>query len=225
MAEAAVLMAVFGTLYVFLKKKDKPKALFFKAAATATPTFLLLRHTVEQPSGAALWTLAGLIFYMAADVLLECRFVRGAACFSAGHICVAAGFLLSARGILETGAYMERTVPEGISFAAVILVVFAAAAYTVLHPYFPHLKKKRLLVPAVLYILILSLMASLAVAYGLLQGGREGSAAVLGAVCFVASDILLGKNRLGRKRSAVRGMLVLILYYLSVYLLAMRIWV
>ena len=71
---------------------------------------------------------------------------------------------------------------------------------------------------------VLSVMASFAVAGGLNSSETSGLIPALGGVCFVVSDILLAVNRIGRKRSKVRGAAVLILYYLSVYLLAMRVW-
>lgn len=62
------------------------------------PTLLLLRAIPsvgqgEIPVSLFSWTLAALAFYIAADVLLECRFVLGAVIFTAGHLCMIAGFL------------------------------------------------------------------------------------------------------------------------------------
>ena len=55
--------------------------------------------------------------------------------------------------------------------------------------------------------------------------GQHGLAAAAGGICFAVSDILLGRNRLGKRRSRVRGAAVLILYYLAVYLFALRFWI
>ena len=225
---AAVLcMAVLGTAYVLLKKKAKAKALVCKAAATCVPFLLLTADFLSSESGspgAVLygWTAGALLFYIAADVLLECRFVIGAAAFSCGHICMAAGFLTG--GELTNSA---GTVPGQAALAAgclALTVMFAAAACLALRKYLPHLKTKRLLLPAVSYVVILSMMASLAVSAGIRSGGERGAVTAAGGICFVISDILLGINRLGRKRSSARGAAVLILYYISVYLLALRVW-
>ena len=67
------------------------------------------------------------------------------------------------------------------------------------------------------YVLVLSMMAALAVTAG-------GVVPAAGGLCFAVSDVLLGRNRLGKHRSKVRGALVLILYYAAVYLFAMRLW-
>ena len=97
------------------------------------------------------------------------------------------------------------------------------------------LQKNNLLTGA--YITVLSIMAALAIVSGVMGSSRTpgvseadslgGLTALIpatGGACFVVSDILLGINRLGKKRSSVRGAFVLILYYAAVYLFAMRIW-
>ena len=83
-----ILMAVLGTYYFCRKKTDQRKALFCKAAATSIPGILLAVSMIEGNvqnvsaggngtgfSAAAGVTLAAIVFYMAADVLLECRFI------------------------------------------------------------------------------------------------------------------------------------------------------
>ena len=237
MAVAVIpFMAVFGTFYFLRKKKNRKAALFCKAAATFMPVLLLVGSfsdlfpgagtaggntgTVAGNAGKMLYacicTLAALVFYMTADVLLECKFVWGAVCFSAGHICMTAGFILDGEPApMQTEFFLLL----GVCF---LMSVLLAAFF--LRKYIPHLKK--LLVPAVLYVLILSVMCSAAVVSGVMHIRKTGNAAGLipaaGGVFFLISDILLGINRLGRKRSKVRGAAVLILYYLSVYLLVLR---
>lgn len=210
---AAVIMAVLGTAYVLLKKRKKGAALVCKAGATSMPALLLLVYLQESGSSPALcWSLAAIVLYMAADVLLECKFVYGAATFASGHICMTAGLLA------------QIQVTTGLVLCGIgAFMLFAGAAILTLHPYVSRLKKLK--VPAFLYVAVLSVMSAVAVAAGFALGGISGAACGAGGVSFAASDILLGKNRLGRKRSPVRGALVLMLYYLSVYLFAMRIWI
>ena len=216
-AAAAVCTAVLGTFYIRLKKREKTKALACKALATFMPALLLLRAvpSVEQgaiPVSLFSWTLAALVFYIAADVLLECRFVLGAVIFSAGHLCMIIGFL--------TGG----EVSGGSAGIILLTAFFVVAACFAVRRHIPHLKGKRLLLPAIAYVAVLSVMASLGVIAGLQTGNCIGMFSALGGVAFVVSDILLGMNRLGRKRSRARGAAVLILYYLAVYLLSMRVW-
>lgn len=237
----AVLMAALGTYYFRHKKTDRRKALFCKALATSVPAFLLLfclyaAYTGESGGGkdlsaaAMTATLAALVFYMAADVLLECVFVRGALCFSMGHICMAAGLLLSGESVLDYVPGEGFTADLGLcGQAAGAFLIFTAAAGAVLGRYIPSLKKKKLFSPLLAYLIVLNVTAAFAVAAGIRIYAESGSAVrslipAAGGVCFVISDILLGKNRLSKRRSAVRGAAVLILYYTAVYLFAMRLW-
>lgn len=242
----AVLMAAFGIYYFRNKKRNRKCALFCKALATSVPGFLLLAGlhgtgTLELAAGtdirleaAAAGTLSAILFYMAADVLLECRFIWGAVCFSIGHICMALGFLLSGESVLraeESGGYIIDTGLLCLMLA--VCVVFVVSACAVLHRYFPSLKKKRLFYPLLGYVLVLSVMSSLAVAAGayicLENCGTLRAAGGLiplaGGLCFAVSDVLLGRNRMGKHRSVVCGALVLILYYTAVYFFTMRLWI
>ena len=231
-----VLMAVLGTYYFRNKKRHRKTALLCKALATSVSGLLLLGYLYGERTGGAAgavlsgWadgvireaafagTLAAIVFYMAADVLLECRFIWGAVCFSIGHICMAAGFLLNGESVL----YMEKNggyaVDAGLlCLALAVCAALVALACAALHRYFHSLKKKKLFYPLLAYVLILSLMAALAVTAG-------GLIPAAGGLCFAVSDVLLGRNRLGKRRSAVCGAFVLILYYAAVYLFAMRLW-
>ena len=232
-----VLMAVLGTYYFRNKKRHRKTALLCKALATSVSGLLLLGYLYGERTGGAAgavlsgWadgvileaafagTLAAIVFYMAADVLLECRFIWGAVCFGIGHICMAAGFLLSGESVLHPEKNGGYTVDAGLlCLALAVCAVFMAAACAALHKYFRSLKKKELFYPLLAYVLILSLMAALAVTAG-------GLIPAAGGLCFAVSDVLLGRNRLGKRRSAVCGAFVLILYYAAVYLFAMRLWI
>lgn len=232
-----VLMAVLGTYYFRNKKRHRKTALFCKALATSVSGLLLLGYlygarTGESAGGvlsgwadgvileaAFAGTLAAIVFYMAADVLLECRFIWGAVCFGIGHICMAAGFLLSGESVLHPEKNGGYTVDTGLfCLALAAFAALMASACAALHRYFHSLKKKKLFYPLLAYVLILSLMAALAVTAG-------GLIPAAGGLCFAVSDVLLGRNRLGKRRSAVCGAFVLILYYAAVYLFAMRLWI
>lgn len=232
-----VLMAVLGTYYFRNKKRHRKTALFCKALATSVSGLLLLgylygAHTGESAGGvlsgwadgvileaAFAGTLAAIVFYMAADVLLECRFIWGAVCFGIGHICMAAGFLLSGESVLHPEKNGGYTVDTGLfCLALAVFAALMASACAALHRYFHSLKKKKLFYPLLAYVLILNLMAALAVTAG-------GLIPAAGGLCFAVSDVLLGRNRLGKRRSAVCGAFVLILYYAAVYLFAMRLWI
>lgn len=270
---AAVGMTVLGTYYFMNKKTRKKSALACKALATALPGFLMLYWlffvqgavAADVPAGDAagsaavsdamfsgaafVWTLAAILCYMAADVLLECKFVAGAVCFSAGHTCMIVSFLTEGiPGLYDGKNGQFRPDFRILLFFVLLVVVFIKCAFDAFRKYFPHLKAKGLFAPAIAYITVLSFMAALAAVSGVaavshtadVSGAAvsqtagilgaahtKGLAAVIpaaGGACFVVSDILLGVNRLGKKRSCVRGAVVLILYYAAVYLFAMRFW-
>ncbi len=254
----AVVMAAFGTYYFRNKKRNRKQALLCKALASAVPGILLLGYLCGMRTGESAgsivsgWehsmtsraafagTLAAIVFYMAADVLLECRFVWGAVSFGVGHICMAAGFLLSGETVLVWKKSGGCIIDAGLlCLTLAVCVLFAAAACASLHRYFHSLKKKKLLYPLFAYVLVLSMMASLAVtagvriccgyfggvsSVGVMISTAGGVVPAAGGLCFAVSDVLLGRNRLGKHRSKVCGALVLILYYAAVYLLAMRLW-
>ena len=125
----AVLMTAFGTYYFQNKKRKRKNALLCKALATSVPGFLLagslcgerylqLADRIDvclQPAYA--FTLLAILFYMAADVLLECRFIWGAVCFSIGHICMASGFLLSGESVLHLGENGPFAVDTGLTWS------------------------------------------------------------------------------------------------------------
>lgn len=231
---ALFCMAALGTYYFLRKREEKIKALICKAAATSLPLFLLIWNfeTAIDAGPLPYWcTAAGIVFYMAADVLLECRFIPGAVCFAAGHVSMAAGFAAGVRKEILSGI---REFP-GVSghagaaaWTAALSLLFIGAAYAALHRYFPYLKKKKVLTPAAGYITVLSIMAALVVTDGVQKGMLSGNwnawIPAAGGICFVISDILLGQNRFGKRRSRKKGAAVLILYYLSVYLFSMRLW-
>ena len=206
---AALMTAVLGTYYFKRKKTDRTKALACKAAATAMPGAVRVLQAVRgaEPDLQTGLTLAAVVFYLAADVLLECRFVLGAVSFGIGHVCMTAGLL---SGGSDSGFFAA---------AAAAFWVYMAGAYLGLRTYFAHLMAKKLLFPAAAYVALLSLMAACALAAGLREGGIRGAALAAGGVCFVVSDLLLGQNRLGRRRSRKKGAAVLVLYYLAVWLL------
>ena len=109
-----------------------------------------------------------------------------------------AGFFLSREAALYSDCHIDT---EFLLSASGAFIVFVAAAVAALHRYFHQLKQKKLFYPMLGYIAVLGIMASLATASGIRTGGAPGAAAAAGGICFAVSDILLGRNRLGKRRS------------------------
>ena len=200
---AAVFMTIFGLVYLFWKESGGRKALIFKALATLMPVLLALYYAVTSQTLQAWWTFAGIVCYMAADVLLEIWFLAGAASFGMGHICLIVGILQAGRN----------------SWTAIIW--FAALYGLMFFVLRPHLDKLegRLLVPGFVYAALLCIMAALMAAWGMRAGGVPGIIGGAGGICFVISDTILGWRHLSQKKSRGHSAVLLILYYLAVYLL------
>ena len=142
---------------------------------------------------------AALTLCMAADVLLETRFLMGVACFGTAHVCLITAFIL--RG--------------GAAFPYGLLVLAPVAAF-VLHRFWPHMERK--LRPAlVAYACVLCVMGAFGM--GKVAQGASGLLTALGALLFIVSDILVGKEIL-TPQSRIFQAVAMALYYAAVALLS-----
>lgn len=229
-------MAFLGTYYFRNKKTAEKKALFCKALATLIPGGMLIVHIlgseteVSAPVPGLVFTLTAVLCYAVADVLLEIKFVLGAVCFSIGHLSLLAAFIFSGECFFRLtvkGRY--ELLPESVAVYTAFYIAMVILAFLLLGKYFCHLKAKGLLGPLIAYILILSAMCAAGVTAGI-RGFMSGTAGfqalfpLLGGCCFAASDVMLGRNRLGKRRNVTCSALVLILYYAAVYCFVMRLW-
>lgn len=139
-------------------------------------------------------------------------FVPGLVAFLLAHLCYIVAFSAGWRA------------GRGLLAAAAMLLVFAAVNLAGLLPLLPH----DLRIPVVVYVVVLSLMATLALARAfLVRGGagatplRDASArwAAVGAVLFVASDSVLAWDRFGGGLP-MASLLVLATYYAAQYAIA-----
>lgn len=203
LAAAAVLMAGFGLIYFFWKESGSRKPLVFKALATFMPVLLALYRAAVTEEVSAWWIFAGVVFYMAADVLLEIWFLTGVVSFGIGHICVITGFLyMGAASWYVAGCFV---ILYGMMFVAV-------------RRYLKDLEN--LLVPGLAYAALLCVMAAMAVSLGIQHFALPAVLTGIGGVCFVVSDTILGWSHLSGKRRRAYSAVLLVLYYLAVYLLA-----
>lgn len=200
---AAVLMLAFGTRYFLTKDNGSKKPLIFKALATLMPVLLSLFYAISTDEISAWWIFAGILCYMAADVLLEIWFLTGVAAFGIGHICVITGFIQ--RGILS-------------GYVGIFFVIFYGFMFIAVQHYLGQLDK--LLVPGFLYAGLLCLMAAFAVTGGITMHHPGEVFMGIGGVCFVISDTILGWCYLSGNRSRRNSAVLLVLYYMAVYLLA-----
>lgn len=201
---AALCMAVFGTIYGSLKGKKGKKELVFKALATSMSVILALEAAWGADSLHRWMIAAGLVFCMAADVLLELKFLCGVVTFGFAHICL----LLALIQVSEVRWYT-------ILLTAGMYLVFLAAFAKCL----PSLGGLKL--PAVVYPALLCGMAALAVTYGIQNQSFHAFTLAAGGICFVVSDFILARRYLMEKKERWYGIAVLLFYYSAVYLIAL----
>ena len=204
----AVFMAVFGLVYFFRKESGSRKPLIFKALATFMPVLMALSFAVSSQTPMAWWTFAGIVCYMAADVLLEIWFLAGVASFGVGHICLITGILLDGCGWRN---------------AVILFVILYGFMFLILRPHLNRLER-RLLVPGFVYAALLCFMAAFMASWGMNDGSMPGIIRGAGGIFFVISDTSLGWSYLSGKRARWHSAVLLTLYYLAVYFLAVSLY-
>lgn len=127
--------------------------------------------------GAAWLCAAGLFICALADVVLEKKFNPGMACFATGHVCYVAWFL--------------QRMPLGVGHVVAFALFFSVALVTI-HRWTGIFRREAL--PLTAYALFLSAMG----ACGAAGAGRglSGLLIAMGAVLFVASDMMVYRGRL-----------------------------
>lgn len=205
---AAIFMTVFGLVYFFWKDSGSRKPLIFKALATFMPYCWRFLLPCLPPDSSGLVDFAGIVCYMAADVLLEIWFLAGVASFGAGHICLITGILLDGRGWRS---------------AVISFVILYGFMFLILRPHLDRLER-RLLVPGFVYAALLCIMAAMMASWGIHAGSIQGIIGGAGGIFFVISDTILGWSHLSGKRTRWHSAVLLTLYYLAVYFLAVSLY-
>lgn len=143
------------------------------------------------------WFVAAIALSLAGDVFLMLpsdRFVAGLASFLLAHLAYVAGFVVHAPGT-------TAIVVAGIVVAATGLTLAAPVVWSVRRDH------RDLTVPVVVYMTVISVMVTLALATGsVLAGG--------GAVLFFVSDYLIARDRFIRPL-AFAPVAIMVLYHLG----------
>lgn len=156
--------------------------------------------------------LAGMLLSCLGDIALMLpvdAFVPGLVAFLLAHLCYIAAFAQGWRA------------GRGLAAAAVLLAAFAALNLAGLWPHLP----AALRLPVLVYVLVLAVMATLALARAWARpaaGGAEARSArwaAAGGVLFVASDSLLAWDRFGGGLP-LAALCVLASYYAAQYCIA-----
>ncbi len=164
------------------------------------------------PPGYRRAILLGMAFSCIGDIALMLpfdAFVPGLIAFLLAHLC----YIVAFRAGFRAG--------RGLLFAAALLAVFAGINLAGLWPLLPN----DLRIPVVVYVVVLALMATLALARAWTNNAATQSAptsarwAAIGAVLFVISDSVLAWDRFGGGLPAAT-LCVLSTYYAAQYCIA-----
>lgn len=156
--------------------------------------------------------LLGMAFSCIGDIFLMLpfdAFVPGLIAFLLAHVC----YIVAFRAGFRSG--------QGLLFSAALLAVFAGINLAGLWPLLPN----DLRIPVVVYVVVLALMATLALARAWTNNAATPSAptsarwAAIGAVLFVISDSVLAWDRFGGGLPAAT-LCVLSTYYAAQYCIA-----
>lgn len=156
--------------------------------------------------------LLGMAFSCIGDIFLMLpfdAFVPGLIAFLLAHLC----YIVAFRAGFRSG--------QGLLFSAALLAVFAGINLAGLWPLLPN----DLRIPVVVYVVVLALMATLALARAWTNNAATPSAptsarwAAIGAVLFVISDSVLAWDRFGGGLPAAT-LCVLSTYYAAQYCIA-----
>jgi uncharacterized membrane protein YhhN len=200
------ILLLFGVLY-YEKKKDRIPLLITKSALSLlfVMTALLQPHSILAYYH---YLLIGLIFCLMGDVCLALpqkkAFVGGLVAFLIGHVFYILGFL-SLTSILHW-------------MSAGVFIIFCMSAFIFLWLR-PHLKS--MLIPVLLYILVITVMASGAwTVFWKSSFQISGRALILvGSFCFYFSDLFVARNKFIKEEYRNR-LLGLPLYYAGQFMLA-----
>jgi len=203
------IILLVGVLY-YEKKKDRILLLITKSVLSLlfVITALLQPHPVPTYYH---YLLIGLIFCLMGDVCLALpqkkAFMGGLAAFLVGHVFYIVSFL------------SLTSIFHWISPGLIIFIGMSALIFFWLRP---HLRS--MLIPVLLYILVITVMASGAWTVFWKSSFQISGRALLlvGAFCFYVSDVLVARNKFIKEKYRNR-LLGLPLYYAGQFMLAFSI--
>jgi len=203
------ILLLFGLLYY---EKKKVRRLLLITKSSLSLLFVLTALLQPHPVPAFFYTLfVGLIFCFIGDVCLalpqEKAFKTGLAAFLVGHIF----YIFSFSSLIQVNLW--------ISAGFFVLVGISALIFLWLRPYL-----KSMLIPVLLYILVITVMASGAWAVFLKSSFSISGRALLlaGSLFFYVSDIFVARDKFIKEEYRNR-LLGLPLYYAGQFFLAFSI--
>lgn len=177
----------------------------FKPLATLFLILIAFYSWARQRSAYSQWIVVGLILSLLGDVLLiwpNQYFLPGLIAFLFTHLAYLVAFTRDCK----------FSASPSITF---LYAVMAIGIYVILFPTLP----VGLRIPVAVYTAILSTMAGQAMGRFLVRQTASARWAALGALCFMASDVLLAFHRF-RKPLLYSSILILVPYYFGQWLIA-----
>jgi uncharacterized membrane protein YhhN len=201
---AVILLLV---LLVYEKREEEKPRLIAKTILSCLFVFVAILQPATVPSYGK-FILIGLVFCLAGDV---CLALPGDKIFRAGLVAFLIGHIFYVIGFTFLIPVSKWFIPEAILFWVFSLLVFLWLR--------PHLKA--MLVPVVVYILVITVMASGAWAvFDRPASPFWGRTFIFaGAFLFYVSDVFVARNQFV-KREFLNRLIGLPLYYLGQFLLA-----
>lgn len=203
-------LSAFVTALTHLWAEYSGRYWLIYGAKPATTTCLLLLALYATAPVSPFYQIAisvGLLFSLAGDIFLMLprdHFIAGLVSFLLAHLCY-------------IGAFGAQVSWPYLSWWGLPVVGFAFGIYRLLAP---HLGKMQL--PVLVYMMVISLMAWLALTLFVQQQTTWALWAASGAVLFVISDSTLALNRF-RQRFWSAQFIVLGTYYLAQWLIALSV--
>ena len=198
-----VCMCISAVLYGYFRGKWGNKSLIWKALATAMAGIIAAFYAVTAEETYGWFILAAVVLCMTADIVLEIDFIKGILIFGCAHICFSAAYIQLARVRIST-------------FIAFVIIYICVLA--LFHKDIKNLKNLK--IPAFIYMALLVFMVSMAWTVYSAGNSGQGFMLLIGAVCFLVSDCIIGFRTLRDKQSILYGAAILILYYSAVYLIS-----
>lgn len=192
-------------LYMFSRWKDN---VLCKAFTTLGPVLLALYALVQQPSTPAWVLFVSVVLFLVADILINSTLLPGVLVFLLGHI----GLIV--RCFLLGSTWLSLLVPAVLGCALMAFV------------YRRQLKAMGPLSIALLvYVAVLFGMVSSILSLVQVQGlSLQTASAALGALLFLASDLLLGDIIVTQRKSRTKDCWVMYLYEIAVLLLVLSVF-
>lgn len=212
----AVIGMVLQALFILQEKKEKyvPADVLKGLASLMFVLIGIIGYNAVKPDDFACKILAGLIFGMIGDIVMNLRFVlpggAGQKAFLGGILAFLIGHVLYLCALIPISVHLIPSIIIGAVIAAALLVyIFKTMEVKIAFKIF-----------GVFYLGAVIIMTVIAIDIAIATAIHQSIMYAIGAVLFTASDIILIFNTFGGKTVFSRRVMNLSLYYIGQLLIA-----